>query len=158
MDTFLIILGFILIFFGLIGCFAPIIPGPPLSFIALILLQITDKKPFSTDLLLILGIVTFVVTILDYLIPIWGTKKFGGSKQGVWGSTIGLILGLFFFPPLGIIIGPFIGAFVGELLVGKKSNIALKSALGSFIGFLLGTLAKFVTSGVMTWYFLKAFF
>lgn len=158
MDTFLIILGFILILGGLAGCFVPVLPGPPLSFIALILLQITDKKPFTTDLLVVLGVITFVVTLLDYLIPIWGTKKFGGSKQGVWGSTIGLIVGIFLFPPLGIIIGPFLGAFIGELLVGKKSDLALKSALGSFVGFLFGTLIKFITSGILTWYFVKAIF
>lgn len=158
MDIILTIIGFVLILGGLIGCFAPILPGPPLSFAALILLQFTQKKPFTTTELLVMGIITVTVTVLDYIIPVWGTKKIGGSKQGVWGCTIGLIFGLFLFPPLGIIIGPFLGALIGEILHGKNSDMAFKSALGSFIGFLLGTLLKFIASGVMTWYFIKGVF
>ncbi len=155
MDIILIIIGSLLIIVGLIGCFLPVLPGPPVSYTALILLQLTSKKPFSTNELLILGAITVAVTVLDYLVPIWGTKKFGGTKKGVWGSTIGLILGLIFFPPFGIIIGPFVGALVGELIGGKDSNFALKSALGSFLGFVLGTLLKLITSGVIAWYFVK---
>jgi hypothetical protein len=153
MDIFLIILGSILMLVGFIGCALPILPGPPISFLAVLLLNWTERVSFTDDLLWTLALVTAAVTVLDYLVPIYGTKKFGGTKKGVWGSTIGLILGLFFFPPFGIIIGPLLGAFLGELSAGQDSNKALRSAMGSFLGFLTGTLLKFIACFVMAYYF-----
>ncbi|WP_319480754.1 DUF456 domain-containing protein [uncultured Draconibacterium sp.] len=155
MDILLIVLGALFIISGVLGCVLPIIPGPPLSYIGLLLLHFTGRYQFSSKFLIIWAIITVVVYALDYLIPAWGTKKFGGSKRGIWGSIIGLIIGMFFFPPFGIIIGPFIGAVVGELTVGKDSGAALKSGFGSFMGFLAGTLLKLIASGMMTWYFVK---
>jgi uncharacterized protein YqgC (DUF456 family) len=105
-----------------------------------------------------LGIAAAVATVLDYIFPVWTTKRFGGSKRGVWGSTIGLVVGLFFFPPFGIIIGPFVGAFVGEVTANQNQRSALRSAFGSFVGFLLGTGLKFAVSGVTTYYFIKELF
>jgi uncharacterized protein len=92
---------------------------------------------------------------LDYIIPAWGTKKFGGSKKGVIGSILGLIIGMIFFGPLGIILGPFVGAVAGELMAGKDNSAALKAGFGSFVGFLTGTLLKLIASGMMMWYFFK---
>ena len=155
MDYLLIGLGIIFIISGILGCVLPVIPGPPLSYVGLLLLPFTERYQFSTKFLIIWAIITVLVYALDYVIPAWGTKKFGGSKRGVWGSIIGLIVGLFFFPPLGIIIGPFAGAVIGELSLGKDSGAALKSGFGSFLGFLTGTLLKLITSGMMTWYFGK---
>ena len=158
MEYILIGLGVIFIISGILGCVLPVIPGPPLSYVGLLLLHFTEKYQFSTRFLIIWAIITAIIYALDYIIPVWGTKKFGGSKRGVWGSIIGLVVGLFFFPPFGIIAGPFIGAVVGELTAGKDSGLALKSGFGSFIGFLIGTLLKLVTSGMMTWYFFKELF
>ena len=155
MDYILVIVAALLIVFGLLGCIIPIIPGPPLSFGGLLILHFTKWGPINSDLLLWLGIAAAVVTVLDYVFPIWATKKFGGSKRGIWGSTIGLIVGLFFFPPLGIIIGPFIGAFIGEITANQSQRNAMKSAIGSFIGFLLGTGFKFAVSGITTYHFFK---
>ena len=155
MDILLIVLGALFIISGVLGCVLPIIPGPPLSYIGLLLLHFTERYQFSSKFLIIWAIITVVVYVLDYLIPAWGTKKFGGSKRGVFGSIIGLVIGMFFFPPFGIIIGPFIGAVVGELTIGKDSGAALKSGFGSFLGFLAGTLLKLIASGMMTWYFVK---
>ena len=155
MDYLLIAFGIIFIISGVLGGVLPILPGPPLSYIGLLLLHFTERYQFSSKFLIIWGIITVVVYTLDYIIPALGTKKFGGSKRGVWGSMIGLIIGLIFFGPFGIIIGPFVGAVVGELTAGKDSSAALKSGFGSFIGFLLGTLLKLITSGIMTWYFFK---
>ena len=155
MDILLIVLGALFIISGVLGCVLPIIPGPPLSYIGLLLLHFTERYQFSSKFLIIWAIITVVVYVLDYLIPAWGTKKFGGSKRGVFGSIIGLVIGMFFFPPFGIIIGPFIGAVVGELTIGKDSGAALKSGFGSFIGFLAGTLLKLIASGMMSWYFVK---
>ena len=123
---------------------------------SLILLQISTYKPFSEKFLIIWAVTTAVVLAADYYIPIWGTKKFGGTKGGVRGAIIGLIIGIFFFPPLGMIVGPFLGAFAGEMLYNQDSSKAFRSALGSFIGFVAGTLMKLGISIVMGYYFFTA--
>ena len=156
MDTFLIISGIILLLAGIAGCIFPFLPGPPLAYGSLILLQISTYKPFTENLLVIWALVTTAVVIADYYIPIWGTKKFGGTKGGVWGATVGLIVGIFFFPPLGLIVGPFIGAFAGEIINKQDSNKAFRSAIGSFIGFVAGTLMKLGITVVMGYYFITA--
>lgn len=153
MDYFLIIVGILFALTGILGCFLPFLPGPPLNYIALLLLHFTSTHQFTTKFLVIWAIVSAIVVLIDYLIPIWGTKKLGGSKQGVLGSVIGLIAGLFIFPPFGIIIFPFAGAVVGELIAGKDTGSALKAGFGSFAGFLAGTILKLIVSGMMTWYF-----
>lgn len=141
MDIILASIAFICIIVGLIGAVLPL-PGPPLSFVGILLLHYTKYAEFSTTLLVSLGIVTAIVLVLDYYVPIWGTKKFGGSKWGSIGATIGLLIGMFLGSPFGIFIGAFVGAFVGELLAGSHQNAAFKAALGSFIGFVTGIVMK----------------
>lgn len=153
-DVLLLIIGIILLISGLVGCIIPLIPGPPLSFVALLMLQLRSEPPFSTWFLIIMAVIVIAVTIIDYLIPLWGTKRIGGTKYGMWGATIGLFLGIFFFPPWGIIIGPFAGAYIGEIINNQNSDKALISALGSFVGFLTGTLLKLVTSVVIAYFFI----
>ena len=144
MDVLLLIVGFVLMILGLIGSFLPVLPGVPLSWLGLLLLYFTEKIQSNYWVLGITLIITIIVTILDYVIPAKGTKKFGGTKYGIWGTNIGLILGLF-FPPIGFIVGPFVGAFVGEILNNSSdTNGALKAATGSFIGFLVSTFMKFM--------------
>ena len=155
MDYVLIALGIFFLLLGIAGAILPVLPGPPLSYIGLLMLHFTESHSFSSQFLLIWAGVTIAVYLLDYIISVWGTKKFGGSRQGVYGSIAGLILGLIFFPPFGIIIGPFLGAVVGELIAGKDNQSALKAGFGSFVGFLTGTLLKLIVSGMMTWYFVK---
>ncbi|HPT14825.1 MAG TPA: DUF456 domain-containing protein [Bacteroidales bacterium] len=157
MDTFLIIAAIILLLIGVAGCILPFLPGPPLAYGSLILLQLTSKKPFTEEFLVIWAVVTLAVVLADYYIPIWGTKKFGGTKAGVWGATIGLVAGLFFFPPFGIIVGPFVGALAGELINNSQdTNKAFRSAFGSFIGFIAGTVMKLGVSLVMGYYLIRA--
>jgi uncharacterized protein YqgC (DUF456 family) len=158
MDYILIVLGIILLVSGILGCVLPVLPGPPLSYAGLLLLHFTSKYQFSTKFLIIWAIVTAAVYAIDYVIPVIGTKKFGGSKWGVWGSVIGLVAGLFLFPPFGIIIGPFAGAVIGELSSGKDSGSAFKAGFGSFVGFMLGTLIKLIASGLMAWHFARELF
>ena len=158
MDFVLIALGILFILGGIAGAILPILPEPPLSYVGLLFLHFTSKYQFSTEFLIIWGIITVVVYLLDYIIPAWGTIKFGGSKRGVWGSILGLLAGIFFFPPLGIIIGPFVGAVLGELSGGKESKAALRSGFGSFLGFLMGTILKLIVSGMMGWYFFVKLF
>jgi uncharacterized protein len=158
MDYFLIVLGIILTLLGLAGCILPAIAGPPLNYLALLALQLTTKYQFSNRFMIFWLIVTIVMAILENIIPIWGARKFGASKRGIWGSIIGLILGIFMFPPFGIIIGPFIGAFIGEITAGKETKPALKAGFGSFFGFMTGIALKLTASGIMSWYFFRELF
>lgn len=153
MDIFLIIVGSICLLLGLVGCIVPALPGVSLAYVALWLLHATDKVQFSWQFLLIWGVVTIVVQVLDYIVPAWGTKRYGGSKMGVWGSTIGLLVGLF-MGPWGIIIGPFVGAVLFEMLNQKDFYTALRSGWGSFVGLLTGTILKLICCGMMIYYFI----
>lgn len=148
LDFFLIFIGFILMLLGIIGSFLPVLPGPPLSWIGLLLLHLTKTIENDWWFLCITLIIALLIFVLDYIIPAIGTKKFGGSKLGVIGTTVGLLIALFFpvFGIFGIIIWPFIGAFAGELINKTDSQTAIKAAFGSFIGFLTGTFLKFVVS------------
>ena len=154
LDIFLAVLGFCFIIGGLAGCIVPALPGPPLSYVALLLLHATRFADYSNKFLIIAAIVTVAVTVADYIVPVWGTKKWGGSRAGAIGSVLGLLIGLF-FAPAGIIIGPFAGAVVGELLVGRNTKIALRSGFGSFIGFLFGTVMKLAVCMTFSYYFFK---
>ena len=156
MDVFLLIVGLICVIIGFAGCVLPGLPGPPLSYIGLLLLEWTEFADFSTQLLVILLIVVVIVTVMDYVFPIYMTKNFGGGKGGTWGATIGLVIGMIFFALPGTIIGPFVGALVGELIAGKEGHVAFKSAIGSFVGFILGTGAKLITCGVIFFYYCNA--
>ena len=155
MDIFLIILGAICLLVGILGCVLPVLPGVPLAYCGLLLLHATDKVQFSWQFLVIWAVVTIVVQVLDSVVPIWGTKKFGGSKMGVWGSTLGLLVGLF-FGPWGIVLGPFLGAVVFELIDGKNTRLALKAGWWSFVGLMTGTILKLICCGLMTYYFIAA--
>jgi uncharacterized protein YqgC (DUF456 family) len=158
MADYLLLAGAIsLLVLGIIGCLLPVLPGPPLSYAGLILLHLSRFAAFSKEKLIILAVVAIVVTVIDYIVPIWGTRKFGGSKYGMRGATIGLIIGLFLGPP-GIIMGPFIGAVVGELIRKDDINYALKAGFGSLLGFLTGVGLKLAASFVITFYFIKGFF
>lgn len=150
MDIALLIIGFLLLLVGLAGAVLPL-PGPPLSFVGLIVLNYSKYTNFSSDLLYILGLLTALITVLDYFIPIWGTKKFGGSKWGTIGSGLGLVIGIF-LGPFGMFFGAFIGAFLGEYLHNKNQAIAFKAALGSFLGLIAGIVFKLALCLVMLFY------
>jgi len=155
MDTTWIIVGGLLMILGILGNVLPFLPGTPICYLGLLLQQFRTIRPFSTTFLVLWAIVVLLVIILDYLTPIYGTKKFGGSKYGIWGCTLGF-LAAFWMGPIGIIIGPFIGAFIGELIAGQEASLALRAAVGSFAGFLFGTMIKLIVSAVMAWYFVKS--
>ncbi len=145
MDTLLLVLGFVCMIIGVLGSFLPVLPGPPISWVGLLLLYFTEAVEMNYWVLGVTLFVAVVVAILDYVIPAKGTKRFGGSSYGVWGTNIGLIVGILAPIPLGFIIGPFVGAFVGELIYNSKDHKrALKAATGSFIGFLASTFMKFL--------------
>ena len=153
MENLWVLLGVILMVMGILGSFLPLLPGPPLCYVALLLQQFRADKPFSLKFMLIWGVIVGVVILLDYLVPIYSTRKFGGSKYGIWGCALGF-MAAFWMGPWGIIFGPFIGAFIGEYIANRDSTQATKAAIGSFTGFLFGTLIKLVTSLVMGYYLL----
>ncbi len=157
LDYILLTLAILLIIIGIIGCLVPVLPGPPISYGGIIVLHFTEFAQFSDRLLIILAGIALIVTILDYIVPIWGTRKFGGSKYGARGATVGLIIGLFFGPP-GIILGPFIGAVIGEMMFKDDLKYALKAGFGSLLGFLTGIGLKLAASFTITFYFIKGFF
>jgi uncharacterized protein YqgC (DUF456 family) len=153
-DYVLLIAGILLMILGIIGCLVPVLPGPPFSFLGIIFLHLSKFGNFTNIALITMGGIALVVTILDYVVPVWGTKKFGGSKYGIRGATIGLVIGLF-LGPLGLIIGPLLGAFAGELIFKDDINYALKAGFGSLVGFLTGIGLKLAASFTMTFYFFK---
>ena len=150
MDILLLILGFLFMLIGILGSFLPALPGPPVSWVGLFLLYLTKAIPDDWMLLGITLAIAIIVFALDYIIPAVGTKKFGGTRAGMIGTLIGLLIALMFpiFGIFGIIIWPFVGALVGELINKADSKTALKAAFGSFIGFLTGTFLKFVVTMV----------
>ncbi|MDT8401202.1 MAG: DUF456 domain-containing protein [Bacteroidales bacterium] len=157
LDYILLALAIALVLVGIIGCLVPVLPGPPLSFIGILVLHFTRFAEFRTNTLIILGLIAVIVAVFDYVVPIWGTKKFGGTKYGVRGATVGLLVGLFFGPP-GIIIGPFLGAVIGELMYKSDIGYAIKAGFGSLIGFMAGIGLKLATSLIITFYFIRGLF
>jgi uncharacterized protein YqgC (DUF456 family) len=144
MDYLLLLLSLLLLLVGLVGSVLPLLPGPPISWLGILLLYLTAGVPFHHPMVWGSLFVTILVTVLDYVIPSLGTKRFGGSRLGVWGTNIGLLIGLF-FPPFGIIVGPFVGALVGEFIHDSRdSGRAFKAAVGAFMGFMASTFLKLV--------------
>ncbi len=145
MDYVFLFLGLICVVLGLIGSFLPVLPDAPLSWLGILMLYFCDGIETDYWLLGITLAIAIVAGILDYVIPAKGTRKFGGSKYGIWGTNIGLVVGLLAPIPFGFVIGPFLGAFIGEMIYDSKDQKrALKAATGSFIGFLASTFMKFV--------------
>jgi uncharacterized protein YqgC (DUF456 family) len=130
----------IFLILGLVGCFISILPGPILSYLALLCLIPTDNCLSAVELL-VFGVLTIIVTVADFIIPSIGAKKFNCSSYGTWGCVLGTFIGAFFFP-IGLIVGPFLGAFLGELIARRGASQAFRGALGAFLGFLAGTLLK----------------
>ncbi len=153
MDYVFISLGILFVIGGILGCVIPGLPGPPASYVGLLFLHFTEKHQLSTMSLIIWAVVIVAISAMDYVMPAWSAKRFGGSKRAVWGSLAGLVIGIFFFPPFGIIIGPCLGAVAGELTAGKDPRAALRSGFGTFLGFMLSTLVKLIASGLIAWHF-----
>lgn len=159
MDILLIVFGFILMLAGIVGSFLPVLPGVPVSWLGLLCLYLAPSLPFDWVFIIITGVVAITLYILDYIIPAMGTKKFGGSKAGAWGTTIGLLVGIIAPIPFGILIGPFVGALVGELVFNRtEGKKAVKAAFGSFLGFLASTFMKFFATLVYLGIFIYKIF
>lgn len=177
MGIVLVIFASLFLLTGLLGSVVPALPGPPLSYAGLLLLQWSGYGNFNPSFLWLWAAITLAVTIMDGFLPAWLTKRFGGSRLAVIGSVVGLVAGIIFFAPIGLIVGPFLGALMGELLNNQfhikrdtanddgvdsaytpvARNIrALKVALGAFLAFIAGTGAKLITGSLMIYYAVKA--
>ncbi len=158
MDTLLIIVAILCGVIGLLGSVVPILPGPALSLVGMICTYMTDGSTITQPMLWIWGIITLVVTVLDYILPAYFSKVFGGSKAGVTGATIGVFAGMF-MGPIGIILGPFVGAVAGEMLSQRRPfEEAVKVGFGSLISFIVGSGLKLVITGMMMYYIWKDLF
>ncbi|MCJ7772118.1 MAG: DUF456 domain-containing protein [Desulfobacterales bacterium] len=158
-SIFLLSIGLIIALIGIAGSILPIIPGPPLSFFSLLIISFEkDWQPFSSNFLIIMGIITLVLVVIDYIIPAIGAKKFGASRMGLVGSIIGMIIGFFIFPPFGIFMGAFLGAIAGELISGKATDKAIKIGIGTFAGNLAGIALKLSFSIFVLFLYIKAIF
>jgi uncharacterized protein YqgC (DUF456 family) len=156
LETIAMIIGAVLVFLGIAGCLLPILPGPPLSFVGLLLLALASRflPPLTPAFMIGMAILTIAVTVADYIIPMLGAKRYGASKWGIWGSVIGMAVGIF-FSPFGMVLGALIGAVVAEWLVQKEKGRALRAGWGVLIGSLLGTVLKLGVSGMMAYYFIR---
>jgi len=158
MEVLLAVIAVIFGVVGIIGSVAPILPGPPLSWLGVLLMYVRNKycdagDDVSLTILFVLLGVTIVVSVLDYVVPAWFTKVTGGSKYAAWGTTIGLLVGLIFPLPIGMITCSLLCAFIGELVfAGKDAFTSLKSSIGAFFGFLFSTGLKLITCAVMLYY------
>ena len=157
--TLIITIGIILLVIGLASCVLPPLPGPPIAFIALLLARfgLNKVQELPNWLLILYAAIIILVLIIDNFIPIWGTKKFGGTKAGIRGSFIGILVGIFLAPfgGISIIICPFLGAIIGELIAGENFTLAVKSGIGSFVGFLLTSGIKIILVVTIGFHFIK---
>ena len=152
MTVFFLTLAFCLFLLGLLGSFVPGIPGPPISYLAVLVIHFFTPTQFSNSFLFTWTIILALVFVLDYTLQAWGVKKFGGGRKATIGTFLGLFLGLL-FAPIGLLVGPFVGAFVGALAEVKGDNArAFKVAIGSFIGFVSGTVLKLSVSTALVYY------
>ena len=154
MELFLVLTALLLMILGIIGSFLPVLPGPLTSWAGLLVLHFTDGVELSQTFLISTLLVAIVIYVLDYIIPAMGTKRFGGSRSGMIGTTLGLIIGIISPLPFGIIIGPFTGALIGEMIHRNDLNKAIKAAFGSFLGFIASTFLKFIVTIIFLGFFI----
>ena len=155
METVIILIASLLLLIGVIGSIVPIIPGPPISFLAILLLHFFGGFKFDFIHLITIFFFVMLITIVDYWLQVYGVKRFGGGKKATNGTIIGLILGLFIFPPIGVFLGPFLGAFFGAKLDGGGDPF--KIAFGSLLGFLGGTILKIIISCFIIYFAVNTF-
>jgi len=153
----LLIFGFAALLIGMAGCVLPVIPGPLVAFLSLVIMDLAkDWQAFPMTFLLVMGIIALLLSLLlDYLVSLAGARKYGASRAGLWGSVIGMLIGVIFFPPLGIFLGALVGAVVAEVLVGKKTGQAMRVGWGIFLGNMVGIVIKFAYCLMVLFFYIK---
>lgn len=157
MEIILLIIAGVFMILGVLGSFLPVLPGVPLSWIGLLIFYLIPEIEMNYLFLGITLAVTVIIYVLDLVIPALGTKRFGGSRKGMIGATIGLVVGIFAPIPFAILIGPFVGAFIGEILNKSDSRTAGKAAFGSFVGLLASSFMEFIVTFAFLILFLYQF-
>jgi len=153
----LIFLGLAINLTGLIGCVVPVLPGPVLSYLSLLLLShVRGWTVFSGTFLVVMAVLVLIVSLADYFLPLRSARKYGASRWGIAGALVGLFIGVFFFPPFGLFPGAFLGAFAGEILSRKGEKEAFRAAWGAFTGTVLGTIVKLSYSGMALFFYVRA--
>jgi len=150
MDILLSTAAFVLAILGIVGCIVPAVPGVVFSYAGLLCACFTSYSSMSAAALWIWLALALAVSAADYYLPAWMTRRFGGSRAGAIGATVGVFAGFFLFPPAGIVLGPFFGAVLGELLHDKSDPAkAMRVGFGSFMAFVVGTGIKLaVAAGI----------
>lgn len=153
----MLIFGFAALLIGMAGCVLPVIPGPLVAFLSLVIMDLAkDWQAFPMTFLLVMGIIALLLSLLlDYLVSLAGARKYGASRAGLWGSVIGMLIGVIFFPPLGIFLGALVGAVVAEVLVGKKTGQAMRVGWGIFLGNMVGIVIKFAYCLMVLFFYIK---
>jgi len=153
MDVLLLILAVLLAFTGIVGCIVPGLPGPPLNYISILIAQ-TVHDAYSTEFMLFWAAAVVIVTVLDYYLPLYVSKKFGSTRQGITGSIAGMIIGIF-FSPIGMIAGLIAGAVIGDLIAGKSLSASVRSGMGSALGTFFSIGLKLIVSVLLSWYLIR---
>ncbi len=154
MDLIIVFVAGLFMILGVLGSFLPVLPGIPLSWLGLLIFHFSGAIPMNYTFLGITLLVTIIIFALQYAIPALGTKYLGGSRYGMIGATIGLVAGIFIPIPFAILIAPFVGAYIGEILNKADSRKALRAASGSFIGLLASTFMELVVTSIFFFLFL----
>lgn len=156
MTVALIISGLFFALAGIISCLLPVLPGPLLSYLGLLILSYARNwEPFTTTFLLVMGALALVASILDSFLSAIGARRYGASKWGILGSIAGIVVGLFFIPPWGMVLGAIGGAFLGEVMAGKAAREALRAGWGVFLGNLMGVVLKLVYTGALLFIYIR---
>src|SRR6056297_1173983 len=155
-DILAAVLGTVVVVGGLIGCIIPVLPGPPVAYVALLLVSWAGGwNVFAVWVLIVMAAAAVGAAVLDSILPVVTSRRSGAGKAGIWGSVIGMLVGTIFFPPFGTVIGAFLGALAGELIVQREGRNPMKAALGVFSGTMLATVVKLSVSGVTAVLFVR---
>ena len=158
-SVLLIILGAVILLVAFVGCLLPVLPGPPIAMLALVCVAVDQGwNTYSGWEWAALVALVAIVTVLDTVVPLVGAKKYGASRAGIWMSVLGMLVGLIWFPPFGMLAGAFLGALLGEMMSGKEGSEALRPAWGVFVGTIVGAGLKLAVCGVITYYWFVAVF
>jgi len=156
LNVLMTVLGSGAVLLGIVGCVVPVVPGPIVSYLSLLLISVAAGwSVYSAPTLVILAILAIGATVLDSVLPAVSSRRAGAGRAGIWGSVLGMLIGTIFFPPFGMIIGAFLGALLFEIVFNPENRAPVKAAMGVFKGTLFATLLKLLVAGIIGFYFVR---